>query len=386
MSLDPLELELLIKSGTPKQAARAKRIAPIRARGNQLLCTLVLTNTAIYSLLPIVISDLTDGLTGFLVSTVLSVLFGEIIPQSICARHGLAIGANTVWLVQVSHGCAVADRLAHLQAARLPARQGDCHCLLAQGAHSAHRLSHRGQARRWRRPQRRRVHHHSQRAPILHHPRRRRHDAAPKVYSVPIDAVLDERTMVSISKAGNSRVPVVDATRGARRRHSHHQDALPPLAQHARAGALHHQGDGPQSAAHRAEHTARRHAQHLSVGSQPHRRRAQAARPLHAAGARGRRQALHTPRRTRTRAARRWRSCATTTALRPLRAHDHHFSSFQPTGQMYQQGDADDYRSVDNDEPAEPFDPALVQRRRVRRRVRDKVVIIDDEESTQQQQ
>lgn len=34
-------------------------------------------------------------------STIVIVLFGEILPQAICSRHPLAVGANTVWLVRI---------------------------------------------------------------------------------------------------------------------------------------------------------------------------------------------------------------------------------------------------------------------------------------------
>jgi metal transporter CNNM len=47
MSLESLELELLIKAGDERQAKYAKRIEPVRKSGNQLLCTLLLTNVAV---------------------------------------------------------------------------------------------------------------------------------------------------------------------------------------------------------------------------------------------------------------------------------------------------------------------------------------------------
>ena len=46
------------------------------------------------------LADLTSGIIGFLSSTVLIVVFGEITPQSICARYGLAVGAYTVIIVR----------------------------------------------------------------------------------------------------------------------------------------------------------------------------------------------------------------------------------------------------------------------------------------------
>eukprot|EP00920_Eleutheroschizon_duboscqi_P021586 GHVT01051251.1.p1 GENE.GHVT01051251.1~~GHVT01051251.1.p1 ORF type:complete len:334 (+),score=61.51 GHVT01051251.1:327-1328(+) len=49
-------------------------------------------NVAVNSGFSILLGDLTDGLTGFLVSTIVITIFGEIIPQAICARYGLYVG------------------------------------------------------------------------------------------------------------------------------------------------------------------------------------------------------------------------------------------------------------------------------------------------------
>jgi metal transporter CNNM len=101
MSLERLELELLVTAGTPVQAKRAAKILPIRANGNYLLCTLILTNVVLYTALPLIISDLASGAVALVVSTALSVVFGEILPQSICSKYGLAIGAAASPLVRL---------------------------------------------------------------------------------------------------------------------------------------------------------------------------------------------------------------------------------------------------------------------------------------------
>ena len=49
--------------------------------------------------LSILLADKTDGVVGFVLSTSLIVVFGEIIPQALCSRYALEIGAKTVWLV-----------------------------------------------------------------------------------------------------------------------------------------------------------------------------------------------------------------------------------------------------------------------------------------------
>ena len=42
---------------------------------------------------------LINRLVGFLVSTIVITLFGEIVPQAVCARHGLRVGGNLSWFV-----------------------------------------------------------------------------------------------------------------------------------------------------------------------------------------------------------------------------------------------------------------------------------------------
>ena len=63
------------------------------------MVTLLLSNVIVNETLPIVMDDVLGGggVTAILASTVLIVVFGEIIPQSVCSRYGLAIGAFFAW-------------------------------------------------------------------------------------------------------------------------------------------------------------------------------------------------------------------------------------------------------------------------------------------------
>ncbi|KAJ2733519.1 hypothetical protein IW152_002985 [Coemansia sp. BCRC 34962] len=102
MSLDEVNLQILATCGSEAQRAYAQRIQPIRKNGHWLLVTLLLGNTVINETLPIVMdSILGGGVMAVLVSTAAIVLFGEIIPQSLCARYGLAIGAFFAYPVRV---------------------------------------------------------------------------------------------------------------------------------------------------------------------------------------------------------------------------------------------------------------------------------------------
>jgi len=101
LGLDLNELEIIKAAGDPEQLKAAERLLPVRRQGNLLLCTLVLGNVAVTSLSSVLLSTLTSGLVGFAISTVLITVFGEIIPQAVCARYALAIGARSVPVVRL---------------------------------------------------------------------------------------------------------------------------------------------------------------------------------------------------------------------------------------------------------------------------------------------
>eukprot|EP00118_Oscarella_pearsei_P011896 m.83533 g.83533 ORF g.83533 m.83533 type:complete len:707 (+) comp36353_c0_seq2:67-2187(+) len=98
MALDPMELKVVMRGGSKKEQGWAKKIEPIRRRGNYLLCTLLFGNVLVNSAFTILLDDLTSGIVAVVASTIAIVIFGEIIPQSICSRHGLRVGAHTIWL------------------------------------------------------------------------------------------------------------------------------------------------------------------------------------------------------------------------------------------------------------------------------------------------
>jgi Cyclin M transmembrane N-terminal domain len=83
MSLDITGLEIVMAGDDPEQARYAERIFPVRKQGNLLLCTLLLGNVAVNSLLSIIMAAFSGGTVGFVTSTVLIVIFGEILPQAL---------------------------------------------------------------------------------------------------------------------------------------------------------------------------------------------------------------------------------------------------------------------------------------------------------------
>uniref|UniRef100_A0A8C9V7H3 Metal transporter n=1 Tax=Scleropages formosus TaxID=113540 RepID=A0A8C9V7H3_SCLFO len=102
MALDPMELRIVQSCGTDKEKKYARKIEPIRRKGNYLLCSLLLGNVLVNTTLTIFLDDLIgSGLGAVVASTISIVIFGEIVPQALCSRHGLAMGANTILLTKL---------------------------------------------------------------------------------------------------------------------------------------------------------------------------------------------------------------------------------------------------------------------------------------------
>lgn len=101
MSLSIVDLEVLAKSGTEQDRKHAAKIMPVVQKQHLLLCTLLICNAAAMETLPIFLDSLVSAWGAILISVTLILLFGEIIPQSVCSRYGLAIGAAVAPFVRV---------------------------------------------------------------------------------------------------------------------------------------------------------------------------------------------------------------------------------------------------------------------------------------------
>ncbi|XP_056137637.1 LOW QUALITY PROTEIN: metal transporter CNNM4 [Lampris incognitus] len=102
MALDPMELRIVQSCGTDKEKKYARKIEPIRRKGNYLLCSLLLGNVLVNTTLTILLDDLIgSGIGAVVASTIGIVIFGEIVPQALCSRHGLAVGANTILVTKL---------------------------------------------------------------------------------------------------------------------------------------------------------------------------------------------------------------------------------------------------------------------------------------------
>ena len=110
LGLDKMGLRIVMNGGDEKLAAMARKIFPIRENGNLLLCTLLLGNVAVNSYVSILLSTIANGLVGFVTSTFLIVIFGEIIPQAACSRHALRVRGYS--LLASCGSCTLSPRVA----------------------------------------------------------------------------------------------------------------------------------------------------------------------------------------------------------------------------------------------------------------------------------
>ncbi|GFZ49498.1 Protein MAM3 [Saitozyma sp. JCM 24511] len=102
MGSDDLNLRVLsTSSDDPRERRAASKVLRLLARGRHwVLVVLLLGNVIVNESLPIFLDDvLGGGLAAVVVSTTMIVIFGEIIPQAICVRYGLAIGGVCAPLV-----------------------------------------------------------------------------------------------------------------------------------------------------------------------------------------------------------------------------------------------------------------------------------------------
>ncbi|XP_010552479.1 PREDICTED: DUF21 domain-containing protein At1g47330 [Tarenaya hassleriana] len=101
MSLGLVDLEVLIKSGRPQDRINAGKIFPVVKNQHLLLCTLLIGNSMAMEALPIFLNKIVPPLAAIVISVTLILMFGEILPQAVCTRYGLKVGAIMAPVVRV---------------------------------------------------------------------------------------------------------------------------------------------------------------------------------------------------------------------------------------------------------------------------------------------
>ncbi|KAI3521996.1 hypothetical protein L1887_11473 [Cichorium endivia] len=101
MSLGLVDLEVLIQSGRPKDRIHASKIYPVVKNQHLLLCTLLIGNALAMESLPIFLDKIVPPWAAVLLSVTLILMFGEILPQAVCTRYGLTVGATVAPFVRL---------------------------------------------------------------------------------------------------------------------------------------------------------------------------------------------------------------------------------------------------------------------------------------------
>ncbi|KAM7491571.1 hypothetical protein LguiA_034492 [Lonicera macranthoides] len=109
MSLSLVDLEVLSKAGQPKEQKNAgfnsfnlaAKILPIVKNQHLLLCTLLICNAMAMEALPVFLDSVLSEWSAILISVTLILVFSEIIPQAVCSRYGLSVGAKLSVVVRL---------------------------------------------------------------------------------------------------------------------------------------------------------------------------------------------------------------------------------------------------------------------------------------------
>lgn len=97
LGLDKWDLERKAALGDE----RARRIYAVRRHDNLLLCTLLLGNTLVNSVIALLLESVAGGVIAGFLATGLIFLLGEIAPQAVCTRYAMDVGSRLAWLVRL---------------------------------------------------------------------------------------------------------------------------------------------------------------------------------------------------------------------------------------------------------------------------------------------
>ncbi len=97
MSLDLPDLRRKAKLGSK----HAQRVLPLRRNTHLLLASILLTNVAVVSATTLVLDSRLEGILAGLVSTLLIVVFGEVIPQALFSKNPLLWSSRFSFMLKI---------------------------------------------------------------------------------------------------------------------------------------------------------------------------------------------------------------------------------------------------------------------------------------------
>jgi metal transporter CNNM len=128
MSLEVSDLERKARHGNK----RARRVLPLRRNSHLSLASILLTNVAVISTTSLVLEHRFNGIIAGILSTLLIVVFGEIIPQALFMKHALKVTSRFAgvlrWMIAITYPIAkplqlLLDRLFGREHAKLHSRR-----------------------------------------------------------------------------------------------------------------------------------------------------------------------------------------------------------------------------------------------------------------------
>ncbi|KAH3742485.1 Protein MAM3 [Pelomyxa schiedti] len=100
LAVDQVSLHIVAACGLPDRQVLANKVLGIVKRHHVLLVTLLLSNAFAMEALPLCLEKIMPESVTIVISVTLVLFFGEIIPQALCSRWGLYIGAHSSMLVR----------------------------------------------------------------------------------------------------------------------------------------------------------------------------------------------------------------------------------------------------------------------------------------------
>ncbi|KAF2537979.1 hypothetical protein F2Q70_00004645, partial [Brassica cretica] len=213
MSLSLVELEVIAKAGEPNDRRNAEKILPLVKNQHLLLCTLLIGNALAMEALPVFVDSLLPAWGSVLISVTLILAFGEIIPQAVCSRYGLSIGAKLSILVRFI--VIVFFPLAYPISKLLDLLLGRRHSTLFRRAElKSFVFMHGNEAGNGGELTHDETTIISGALDMSHKSAKDAMTSVSKIFSLDINSRLDEKTMGLIASEGHSRIPVysVDPT------------------------------------------------------------------------------------------------------------------------------------------------------------------------------